>query len=108
MSTLKHYLGAFTGRIACCRDWVGGGHYFTDNVRLQKKIESHVYFKTGRIVEVKEGHTLTREAPEKSTTVDFSGFKWAELSRYAKERGVSPFGKKKLQLIAELKALEEK
>lgn len=99
---LKHYVGTFNGRISCCTSWIGGGHFYTDNERLQKRIERHNHFKRGLIREVND----TPE-PEKPTDVGIEELPWNDLKALATEKGIATFGKKKVDLVAELKALEE-
>ena len=107
---IKHYFGKFRGRIACCRDWLHGGHYYTANATLQRKIEAHPYFAAGRIEVIEDAP----EAPDdNSTSVESTpaspnweahirGLNWNELRDLAKDRGIALFGKKAVHLIEEL------
>lgn len=107
---LKHYMGKQAGRIAGVPGW-SGGPYITANVHLQEKIERHPFFKQGLI-------KLVEDEDQRSTGVDLNSkaptweeyiksLNWTELRALAKDRDVSVFGRKAIDLIEELTALGE-
>lgn len=114
---LKHYFGILPSRMACCQEW-RGGHFFTANERLQRRIERHPYFRDGRIEIIDD--EADANMTERSTDVDpdavvkrpnwdvyIRGLSWNELRALAGDRGISVFGKKAVDLIGELIELGE-
>jgi hypothetical protein len=113
---MKHYYGQFPGRLACAQDWKGG-HYFTANHRQQERIERHGFFRQGLIKVIDD--EANAQFTERSTDVDLEnakvpnydvyvkGLSWDQLRSLAKDKGISVFGKKAVDLIEELIKLEE-
>ena len=99
---IKHYFGAFGGRLAGVPGWTGG-HFYTANSRLQGKIENHPYFAAEMIYEIGDERSTDVDLP---TEVPWDGYvkslSWGELRDLAKDKGVSCFGKKAVDLIEEL------
>lgn len=96
---IKHYFGRFSGRLAGIPSW-RGGHYYTSDYHVQQKIENHPLYLAG-IIETIEDRPPKKE--ERSTSVDLDTMSWVELLKLARSLGFEVKGKKRADLVAEMK-----